>query len=253
VAVGAAYHGLSGVLGQMRLPAARDFEGAAAGSACQSPRKTTGVAQMVPFRIGADARCTDGACGQVSRIIVNPVTREVTHLAVDPKHRLGAGRLVPIDLVDATTGQIRLRCTLAEFQALQPAQETEAVGDLDPTGHPHYVSARKTGLRTYPWMVRDRGGPEAPQQVTVDSVPSGGVEVHRDLIVCATDGEIGQVQGLVVEPGGHQVTHVVLQQGHMRGRKEVAIPINAVTKIGTLLIHLSLTRHQVKDLPPREH
>jgi hypothetical protein len=26
-----------------------------------------------------------------------------------------------------------------------------------------------------------------------------------------------------VKPGGHQVTHVLLQQGHMRGRKEVAI------------------------------
>jgi len=36
----------------------------------------------------------------------------------------------------------------------------------------------------------------------------------------------------------------------MRGRKEVAIPIGAVTKIGTLLIHLGLTRRQVKDLPP---
>ena len=36
----------------------------------------------------------------------------------------------------------------------------------------------------------------------------------------------------------------------MRGRKEVAIPAGAVTRIGTLLIHLSLTRHQVKDLPP---
>jgi hypothetical protein len=36
----------------------------------------------------------------------------------------------------------------------------------------------------------------------------------------------------------------------MRGRRDVAIPIGAVTKIGTLLIHLSLTRYQVKDLPP---
>ena len=205
---------------------------------------------MMPFRIGAGARCTDGACGQVSRIIVNPATREVTHLAVDPKHRPGPGRLVPVDLVDAATGQIRLRCTLAEFQALPPSQETEAVPDLDPTGHPHHVSARKTGLRTYPWMIRDSGGPEAPRQVTVDSVPSGGVEVHRELTVCATDGDIGQLQGLVVEPDGHQVTHVLLQQGHMRGRKEVAIPIGAVTKIGTLLMHLRLTRHQVKELPP---
>jgi hypothetical protein len=36
----------------------------------------------------------------------------------------------------------------------------------------------------------------------------------------------------------------------MLGHKEVAIPIGAVTKIETLLIQLTLTRHQVKDLPP---
>jgi hypothetical protein len=53
-----------------------------------------------------------------------------------------------------------------------------------------------------------------------------------------------------VDPGGRHVTHVLLQEGHMWGRKQVAIPIGAVTKIGTLLIHLSLTKHQVEDLPP---
>jgi sporulation protein YlmC with PRC-barrel domain len=99
-------------------------------------------------------------------------------------------------------------------------------------------------------MQPGRGEPEAPPQVTVNYVPSGAVDIRRELTVCATDGEIGQVQGLIVEPGGHQLTHVLLQKGHMRGRKEVAIPIGAVTKIGTFLIHLSLTKHQVKDLPP---
>jgi len=84
----------------------------------------------------------------------------------------------------------------------------------------------------------------------IDCVPSGGVDIRRDLTVCATDDEVGQVQGLVVDPGGHQVIHVLLQAGHMWGRKEVAIPIGAVTKIGHFLIHLSLTKHQVKDLPP---
>jgi sporulation protein YlmC with PRC-barrel domain len=102
------------------------------------------------------------------------------------------------------------------------------------------------------WSVRDPDAPQAPREVTVDSVPPGEIEVHRELTVCATDGDIGQVQGLVVDPGGHQVTHVLLQQGHMRGRKEVAIPIGAVTKIGTMIIHLSLTRRQVKDLPPAD-
>ena len=204
---------------------------------------------MMPFRIGADASCTDGACGQVSRIIVNPVAREVTHLVVDPKHRNGPGRLVPADLVDAATGQIRLHCSLAEFQALRPAEETESVPGLDPTEHAHARVQKQHGVGGIVWSVRDPDAPQAPQEVTVDYVPEGAVEVHRELTVCATDGDIGQVQGLVVDPG-HQVTHLLLQQGHMRGRKEVAIPIGAVTKIGTLLIHLSLTKHQVKDLPP---
>ena len=239
--------------GQARRSSAREFE-APLLAGLAKVRGNQEVAQMMPFRIGADASCTDGACGQVSRIIVNPAAREVTHLAVDPKHRQGPGRLVPVDLVDATTGQIRLRCTLAEFQALQPAQETEAVPDLDPTGHGHPDNTPNK----VNWAIVDGavimqpsrpGGPEAPQQVTVDYIPSGGVDIHRDLTVCATDGEIGQVQGLVVEPGGHQVTHVLLQKGHMPGRKDVAIPISAVTKIGTFLIHLSITRHQVKDLP----
>ena len=207
------------------------------------------MAQTMPFRIGADASCTDGACGQVSRLIVNPVAREVTHLAVDPKHRNGPGRLVPVDLVDATTGRIRLRCTLAEFQALGPAEETEGVPDLAPTGQPDYdpnqvnwMAGRTNASAGY----GDRGGPKGPQGIT----PSGEVDVRRGLTVCATDGEIGQVQGLVVEPGGHHVTHVLLQEGHMWGRKEVAIPIGSVIKFGTLLIHLSLTKHQVEDLPP---
>ena len=203
---------------------------------------------MMPLWIGADASCTDGACGQVSRIIVNPVNREVTHLAVDPAHRRGPARLVPVDLVDATTGQIRLRCTLAEFRTLRPVQEAESVPDLDPTGQAN--APNQVNWAVWMHMARDPGESEAPQQVWVNYVPSGEVDIRRDLTVCATDGEIGQVQGLVVDPGGHQVTHVLLHEGHMRGRKEVAIPISAVTKIGTLLIHLSLTKHQVKDLPP---
>jgi sporulation protein YlmC with PRC-barrel domain len=209
------------------------------------------MARRMPFRIGADASCSDGPCGQVSRIIVNPAAREVTHLVVDQKH--DPGRLVPVDLVDAPTGQLRLRCTLAEFQALQAAQETEVVPDLDPTGHrdtPRSVNFLPVSPGPF-WLTGGRGPsrPQAPQKVTVDSVPSGEVDIRRELTVRATDGEVGQVQGVVVEPGGHNVTHVLLQERHMLGRKEIAVPIGAVTKIGTLLIRLSLTKQQVKDLP----
>jgi hypothetical protein len=57
------------------------------------------------------------------------------------------------------------------------------------------------------------------------------------------------VHGFVVNPSDHQVTHILLQEGHIWGRKEVAIPISAVTGIDNG-IRLNLTKQQVEDLPP---
>jgi hypothetical protein len=85
------------------------------------------MAQIVQFTIGAKASCSDGTHGEVTRVIVDPVAEAVTHLVVEPEHRRGLGRLVPIGLVDATAGQIRLRCTKAEFEKLEPAEETRFI------------------------------------------------------------------------------------------------------------------------------
>jgi hypothetical protein len=107
-----------------------------------------------------------------------------------------------VDLADAAAGQIQLRCTLAEFQALRPAQETESVPDLDPTGHrnaPKKVKWVAVGIPgRSPAVLARPPESQAPQQVTVDSVPSGEVAIHPGMTVYATDGEVGQVQGLAV-------------------------------------------------------
>ena len=45
------------------------------------------------------------------------------------------------------------------------------------------------------------------------------------------------------------MTHVLLQEGHLWGSKEVAIPIGAVTGVDDG-IALSLSKHDVQELPP---
>jgi sporulation protein YlmC with PRC-barrel domain len=87
------------------------------------------------------------------------------------------------------------------------------------------------------------------QTVTYDKLPLGEVAVRRGQHVHATDGDIGQVQGLVIDSRDQHVTHVLLQEGHLWGRKEVAIPISAVTGVQDG-IQLSITRQEVQDLPP---
>ena len=202
------------------------------------------MAHTTPFTIGSDASCTDGVCGKVTRVVVDPVARAVTHLVIEPKHRYDPGRLVPLDLIDAATGQVRLRCTLADFKKLDPAEETQFL-----TGTPGYPGYDPEQILSMPYYGLGMGGADVPVAVTYDTVPLDEVEVRRGEHVHATDGHIGKVQGLVIDPDSHRVTHVLLQEGHLWGRKEVAIPIGAVTGVDDG-IRLNITKQQVQDLPP---
>jgi len=205
------------------------------------------MAQTTSFTIGADASCTDGGCGTVTRVVVNPVTRAVTYLVIDPRHHHDRGRLVPLDLIDATTGEIRLRCTLADFDKLDPAEETQFLPGTP--GYPGYDPEQVLYMPYYGTGMGMGMAYTGPMAVTYDAVPLDEVEVRRGEHVHATDGHIGKVQGLVIDPGSHHVTHVLLQEGHLWGRKEVAIPITAVTSVDDG-IRLNLTKQQVHDLPP---
>ena len=212
------------------------------------------MTETTQFTIGVDALCSDGTCGTVSRVVVDPVGRTVTHLVVEPMHRQGLGRLVPLDLVDATPDEARLRCTTAEFEQLDAAEETQFLpGTIGYAGYgpgqalswPYYGLGGGTGLAGGLGL----GAGNVSQAVTYDTVPLGEVAVRRGEQVHATDGDIGRVQGLVIDPRDHHVTHVLLQEGHLWGRKDVAIPIGAVTG-GEDGIQLNITKQQVQDLAP---
>ena len=209
------------------------------------------MAEATPFTIGSDAHCTDGVCGEATRVVVDPVAREVTHLAVEPKGREGLARLVPLDLVEVADGQIRIRCTLAEFAKLDPAEETQFV-----PGTRGYEAYGPEQVLSWPYATYG-ADPAAvagavsgtSETVTYDTIPLGEVEVRRGDHVHATDGPIGQVEGLVIDPRNRHVTHVLLKEGHLWGRKEVAIPIGAVTSVEDG-IQLNITKQAVQDLPP---
>ena len=180
------------------------------------------MTETTPFTIGAGVSCSDGACGKVTRVVVDPLTRTVTHLVVEPKHRLDAGRLVPLGLADATAGEIRLRCTLADFGKLDPAEETQFLPGTP--GYPGYDPEQMLAMPYYGMGP----GIGVPVTVTYDTVPLDEVEVRRGEHVQATDGHIGRVQGLVSGRRSGHVTHALLQEGHLRGRREVAIPVSAL-------------------------
>jgi sporulation protein YlmC with PRC-barrel domain len=210
------------------------------------------------FSIGAEVVCSDAVCGELSRVIIDPVAKALTHLVVAPRHHGGLGRLVPIELVEADHGdQISLSCNATSFRALEASQDIEVLpassnvwgyGTGQAYMWPYYGLGMSGGMGAGGMGMGLAGG---PQPVVIDRVPLGDVQVRRGDQVHATDGWLGSVQGLVIDPEDHQVTHVLLQEGHLWGRKQVAIPIGKTSRMENG-IGVDLTKDQVHDLPPVE-
>ena len=212
---------------------------------------------MAEFAMGVTVSCSDGFCGEVRRTILDPATRTVTHLVVEPRHDRAQGRLVPLELVDAAGPEIGLHCTLEEFERLEPSEEVELAEGMDYGGgygqSPAVEGYGNVGSMGIGGSASGMGigmglGHRTPVIVS-HAVPLGETEVGRHDRVHAADGEIGQVEGFVVDPDRHQVTHILLKEGHLWGRKEVAIPTSAIASVDAG-IRLNITKKQVEDLPP---
>ena len=167
---------------------------------------------------------------------------------------------MPIDSVVSAGDEIRLKCTLAQFEVLEEADETQllsgAPGDYgysqqDMLSLPYY-GLGLSGMGSVGGVGRagvgDIGRTIHREAETFDRVPVGEVEVRRGEHVHATDGNIGRVRGLVIDPSDHHVTHFLLDEGHLFGAKTVTIPIGAVTSVDDG-VRLNLSRDQVRDLP----
>jgi sporulation protein YlmC with PRC-barrel domain len=205
------------------------------------------MSETVQFTIGAGVTCSDGTHGKVTRVIVDPVAEAITHLVVEPGHKMSQARLVPLDLVDAEGGEVRLRCGRAEFDQLDAAEETKFLPGAD--GVPGYAPGQVGYWPYYGLGADGMGAGNIATTLTFDAVPQGEVDVQRGDPVMATDGDIGRVQGLVIDLDTRHVTHVLLQEGHLWGRHQVAIPMSAVTSTDNG-IKLNLCKEDVQNLPP---
>ena len=206
--------------------------------------------------LGAKVRCSDGDLGELADIVIDPTTRKVTHVVVDPSHELYTPRLVPIDRVRPGDGEpIELDCTLEQVRDLEQAEEVAylRLGEF-PVDDPDW-DVQVTGMLALPYyqsLDMPTAGVYAYDEgvdVLYQRVPKGEVEIRRNSPVLSSDGHrLGHVDGLVVEDG--QIAHVVLQHGHLWGRREIVIPIGAVAGVDGEGVTLTLTKAEVETLGP---
>jgi sporulation protein YlmC with PRC-barrel domain len=210
------------------------------------------------LEIGNRVRCTDGVYGELEDIVIDPLEKRVTHLVVQSERGEGGARLVPIQLAKARDDgqrEIELECTLDEAHGFESVREAAYlrldenpvedpdwdVGVTDVLAMPYYYAG--VGVDLYP------GDLTSQAAIYYDRVPKGKVEVRRASAVISADGHsLGEVDGFVVD-ADEQITHFVLERGHLWGRKEVTIPIGAVARVESDAVHVALSKDEVGALP----
>ena len=215
---------------------------------------------MTELAMGAKASCPDGFCGGTQPHYSRPGQPTVTHLVIGPRHRKDKERLVPIGLADAEGDEIRLRLLLSPSSSgwRGPRRSSWRKGWTTATAR---LKRSRAARRRRQHRGRRLGLPAwesawawATGRPSSSAMPSrwAGPKWAAMTASAPSTARSGRWRASSWDPVHHQVTHILLKEGHLWGRKEVAIPgCSAVASLDAA-IQLNITKKQVGDLAPTQ-
>lgn len=220
------------------------------------PARAEPANQAAQLRLGEQILAADGAFGELARIVVDPMTRAVTHLVVQPSHRHLQSRLVPIDIVRAGRDGLDVELTLEELRALPRVGFSEFVPLASPIDVGDNWEIVDQEVVAQPYWGGDVLGMgrtwDEQAHVTFDRIPKGECEIRRDSKVIGDRGQpLGHVEGLVVDHT--HVTGVVVRTGLKALRHFVVVPLGDVDTVTNDAIGLSIGRAAFDALPSADH
>jgi sporulation protein YlmC with PRC-barrel domain len=204
----------------------------------------------VEIPINAKVECIDGVCGHSAYVLINPVIDQVTHLVVKENSSPHTEFVVPVDFVTETiAGTIRIRCSRKDLQKMDPFIKTTFIEEKVPSNYLSYGRGYGNMLSSnYYWPYTTN---KNSMQIPVENcqIPPGELAIHRGTRVEATDGYIGTVDEYVINPENNHITHLVMREGHLWGKKDVIVPLSAMGEIRENTVFLRIDKHQIELLP----
>ena len=197
---------------------------------------------MTDIAINAKVECTDGPLGKTTNVIINPVTKKVTHIVVTDKGLPdNATRMVPFAKVaGATHAKVSLNCSKADVANMPPFIESrvirESVSGQAYSSGEAFVSQYVYNNTAYDVL------PE-------EHVPAGELSICSGMRVAASDGRVGKLDELVLDRESGDITHLLMRKGHLWGKKEVAVPVSTVDCVDADTVHLKVDKAAVEALP----
>jgi sporulation protein YlmC with PRC-barrel domain len=186
--------------------------------------------------------------------LVDLFTKKITHIVVEDKELPdNPTRLVPISkVVQTSSKQMRLNCCLDEvinmpfFIVTHYIQET-APNKVSEMGSSYFFpySFGSMAPEEYAYVVDNTGFDSTESR----NIPEGETAVACGMEIEASDGKIGKLDEIVLDPKTGEITHILMREGHLWGKREVAIPLASVSSAKSGVIHLKINKKTVEKLP----
>jgi uncharacterized protein YrrD len=208
--------------------------------------------------------------GSVSRVIIDPRTKEITHFVVEKGFLFSEDRVLPAELI-AESDRDRLvlgsdagdleqypEFEVTSFVSLDerdlPADREELVlGETAPSSYPyphvgphHYWGAAY--INTQPYHYHRQGY----STVTRQNIPEETVAMKKGAAIVCEDGEkAGELHEVFVDKRTNQATHLLISRGLLATEKKL-VPVDWIVDVNEEKIHLGVHSNLIERLETYE-
>lgn len=194
----------------------------------------------IPIDVGVN--CKDGPAGHTAAVVIDPTSKQVTHIVVRGKGSLIGEFLVPIDVVDKSSAhEITLHWDLAQLAEAPRFDKAVFTGDGTLAGGLVWPYAGVSDINF--------GAPMPAAFIQLEEVPENSMAVHVGAHVHATDGNVGTVDEFIIDRETSVITHIVLKHGHLWGKRNISVPVHEIDHVADDIVYLKLDKAAVEDLP----
>lgn len=231
------------------------------------------------FRENTPVYTADGQdVGTIDRVVIDPESKEVTHVVVRQGWFFTEDKVLSTDLIDqATAEQVRLRADVENLDELPPFEETHYLPYEDSYGTELHGSATTAataptggyarpfyayppvgaawpgyyGAYGYP-MGYAAAGAAVGQPYTVETernIPEGTVALKEGASVVDSNGkQVGSVARVFTDDETQHATHLLVSNGWIFKEKHV-VPINWINNVRDDQVTLKVNADFVRRLP----
>jgi uncharacterized protein YrrD len=197
------------------------------------------------FHMGVQVQCTNGQCGKLAGVVMNPESRCITDLIVEKGFLLKHDRILPLSVMEGATEEnvyLSLNSNeLDQYPEYRVIEYEEPVTGLE---------QQSTPVVTPYGMQQGALDPVVPmvKKKIREGIGPGQKVIERGMHVNSTSGTFGKVDHMLMNPESKEVTHLVVRRG-MIFSDHVVIPISIVEEVREDSIFVTGADEELEQLP----